>query len=94
MEAIKCECCAASISPESKACPQCGHPTNRKRAESPHESLAWAVVFIASIFSLIGVVVAMFVEDNISAPQQCAAVAACIGFTVIPYCYARAVEKF
>jgi hypothetical protein len=43
---------------------------------------------------LFGIFWASFMANSISAPQQCAIIASCIGMTIVPYCYARAVEKF
>jgi hypothetical protein len=94
MDVTTCECCKGLISPKAKACPHCGHPVGKKASETAHGRFAWGVVFLLSVLSIIGVFVATFMESDISAPQQCAVIAACIGFTVIPYCYARAVEKF
>jgi hypothetical protein len=94
MEMVKCECCDGPVSGAAVECVHCGHPTPKRRADHGHLRLAWGVVFFLSILSLFGVFFSTFLADHMSAPQQCAAIAACIGFTVIPYCYARAVEKF
>jgi hypothetical protein len=91
MAMTQCECCNANISDQAAMCISCGHPQEQRGA---HQSFAWVVVFLLSICSLLGVIWAMFIEDHISAIQQAATVAACIGFTVIPYCYARALEKY
>jgi hypothetical protein len=90
-ELVKCDCCGASMSERAAACPICGDFNPRARG---HERFAWLVVFLISIPSVFGAFWALLVDKGISAPQQCAVIAGCIAFTVIPYCYARAVEKF
>lgn len=94
MELTKCECCEGPVSDAANSCVHCGHATPLQRHVTGHEKLAWAVVFLSSIGSLFTIFWTTFLADNISAPQQCAAIAAAIGFTVVPYCYARAVEKY
>ncbi|HET6805985.1 MAG TPA: hypothetical protein VFH59_11155 [Frateuria sp.] len=91
MELEKCACCGASMSKRALACPMCGDTPNRRTF---HDKLAWFVVWLFSIFSLLCIFWATFVADGISSPQQCAVIAGAIGFTLVPYCYARAVEKF
>jgi len=94
MEMVKCECCEGPVSTASIVCVHCGHPTPAHKAEAGHGRFAWGVVFFLSILNLFGVFWAMFLASGISAPQQAAIISGCIGMTVIPYCYARAVEKF
>ena len=94
MELKNCACCEGQVSSSCTSCVHCGHPTPLNRQVTGHEKLAWAVVFLSSIGSLLTIFWATFLADNISAPQQCAAIAGAIGFTVVPYCYARAVEKY
>jgi len=69
----------------------CGDAPNRLTV---HDKISWFVVWLFSIFSLFGIFWASFMANSISAPQQCAIIASCIGMTIVPYCYARAVEKF
>lgn len=88
---IKCDCCGGSMSNRATACPMCGDFTHASRG---HERFAWVIVFLISIPSLLGAFWALALATNISAPQQCGIIAGCIAMTVIPYCYARAVEKF
>ena len=91
MELVKCECCGGNLSDRAVACPLCGDTTKRP---SFHHKLAWFVVWLFSIFSLFGVIWASILATGVSAPQQCAIIAGCIGLTVVPYCYARAVDAF
>lgn len=91
VELGKCECCGHGISSRAPSCPRCGDVIPVRR--SGHEMFAYAVVFLISIPSLLGTVWALFLATGISAPQQCSVVAGCMALTVIPYCYARAVEK-
>jgi len=79
------------MSDRARVCPLCGDP--RLKAAF-HERMAWIIVFLLSIPSLLGVFWALFLATGISAPQQAATIAGCLGMTVIPYCYARAVEKY
>jgi hypothetical protein len=91
MELVKCTCCGGSMSDRAIACPLCGDTA--KRRLNFHDKLSWLVVWLFSIFSLFGIAWASFFANGISAPQQCAIIAGCIGMTIVPYCYARAVEK-
>lgn len=91
MELAKCECCGANMSDRALACPMCGDAPNRLTV---HDKISWFVVWLFSIFSLFGIFWVSFMANGISAPQQCAIIASCIGMTIVPYCYARAVEKF
>jgi hypothetical protein len=91
MKLVKCQCCDSNMSDRAPACPTCGDIGRRLDF---HSKLAWFVVWLFSIFSLFGTVWASVMVTGISAPQQCAIIAMCIGITVIPYCYARAVERF
>lgn len=94
MEMATCECCSGNVSPNADRCPHCGNQLEGIGLESKHEKFAWGVVFLLSLLNLFGVFWAMFLATDISAPQQAAIIAGCIGMTVIPYCYARAIEKF
>lgn len=91
MELIKCACCGGSMSDRARACPLCG---DEEQDRTFHGRLSWFVVWLFSIFSLLTIFWASFLASHISAPQQCAVIAGAIGMTVVPYCYARAVEKF
>lgn len=91
MELEKCACCGANMSKRALACPMCGDTPNRLTF---HDKVAWFVVWLFSIFSLLTILWASFAADGLSAPQQCVVIAGAIGFTLVPYCYARAVEKF
>lgn len=94
MELIKCECCDGPVSAAAVECVHCGHPTPKRQEAYGHRRLAWGVVYFISIFTLFGVFWTMFLASGFSAIQQATIIAGCIGLTVIPYCYARAVEKF
>jgi hypothetical protein len=69
----------------------CGDAANRLTG---HDKFAWLMVWLSSIVSWFGIFWVSFMVHEISAPQQCAAIAGAIGFTLTPYCYARAVERF
>jgi hypothetical protein len=90
-ELTDCECCGHKLSTRATTCPRCGDFVAAPRG---HERFAWFVTFFFSIGSLFFTGWALLFASGISAPQQCAIITGCIGFTVIPYCYARAVEKF
>jgi hypothetical protein len=79
------------MSDRAAACPSCGDTA--KPRPNFHDKLSWFIVWLLSICSLFGIVWASVIANGISAPQQCAIIAGCIGLTVVPYCYARAVEK-
>lgn len=94
MELIQCECCEGNVSSVATSCVHCGNPTPSKRRGAGHAKFAWAVVFLASIGSLLSIFWASALADNLSAIQQCAVISSAIGFTVVPYCYARAVQMY
>lgn len=79
------------MSKRATACPICGDFFAQSRG---HERFAWMIVFLVSIPSVLGAAWALLIAKDISAPQQCGIISGCIAMTVIPYCYARAVEKF
>jgi len=50
----------------------------------------WVITMLGCLAGGLGLVFALFLD---SAPQQAAAAAISIGFAVVPYCFARAIEK-
>lgn len=71
----------------AKSCVHCGWTRYR-----PFLRLSWAFVFVLSVLGMIGLLFAIF-SGTMSAPQQGAAAACSTGLAVIPYVWARAIEK-
>jgi hypothetical protein len=55
------------------------------------QNICWLFVLLGGIASVIQIFFTM--RDAISSPQQAAGMAIAIAYAVVPYCFARAVEK-
>jgi len=78
------------LSPRAESCPNCG---DRRGSRGFLAKLAWLVTFLATLPAAALTAWGLF-GTEMSAPQQASLFAGAAALVVVPYCFARAVEKY